>query len=64
MLHTKYQGSMSYGCRQEDLYAFPYISLYKTCDPMGRAIIGRTGHNLNKLGRSLLGDAIYQISRP
>ena len=36
MLHTKYQGSRTYGFRQEDLFnVFPYISLCKRCDPRG-----------------------------
>ena len=52
MLHTKYQGSRSYGFRQEDFVMFfPYISLCKTCDPRDGAIFGPQGHNLNKLGR-------------
>ena len=35
MLHTKYQGSMPCGFRQEDVFhGSPYISLYKTCDPI------------------------------
>ena len=38
-----------------------FISLCKTCDPSGLAIIGPKGHNLNKLGIGPLGDATYQI---
>ena len=34
MLHTKYQGSMPYGFRQEDFSMFSYISMCKTCGPM------------------------------
>ena len=30
MLHTKYQGSRSYGLRPEDFSMFPYISQCKT----------------------------------
>ena len=58
MLRTKYQGFSPGGFRQEDFSCFPYISPCKTCDPYG--------HNLNKLGRGPLGDAIYQCqgSRP
>ena len=34
MLHATYQGSRSYGFRQEDFFqSFPYISLCKQCDP-------------------------------
>ena len=56
MLHTKYQGSRSYGFRQADFVMFSLHSLCKTCDPQNRAILAQ-GHNLNKLGR-------YQGSRP
>ena len=64
MLHTKYQGSKPYGFRQEDFFhVFPYIGLSKTCDPWGGAIFGPQRYSLNKLGRSSLGDASYQISR-
>ena len=52
MLHTKYQGSMPYGFRQEDFSCFPYISLCKTCGPWGVAIFGPRGHNWEKLGTS------------
>ena len=41
----------------------PYISLCKTCDPWSESIVLYQGHNLNKLGRRLLGDATCQISR-
>ena len=34
MLHTKYQDSKPYGFRQEHVFTFfPYLGLYKTCDP-------------------------------
>ena len=36
---------------------FPYISLCKTCDLLGA--FWPQGDNLNKLGKGLLGDAIY-----
>ena len=58
MLHTKYQGSKSYGFRKEEFFMFPYISLCKTCDPRERAICG-PGEYLNKLGRGILGNATY-----
>ena len=63
MLHTKYQGSGPYGFRQEDFFShFPYISLYRACDPRGPSHFWPQGYNL-KLGRGPLGDATYQISR-
>ena len=65
MLHTKYQGTRPYGFRQQDFfYAFPYISLCKTCDSQGQGNFCPEGGNLNKLGRGPLGDATYQSSRP
>ena len=48
--------------RQEDLSCFPCISLCKNWDPPGVPLFA-LGHNLNKLGKVSLGDAIYQISR-
>ena len=62
MLHTKYQDSRPYGFRQKDFSCFYNISLCKTCDPPGRGHFWPQGHNLNKFGRGLLGDAAYQIS--
>ena len=43
-------------------HVFPKIGLCKKCDP-GAGHIWPPGYNLNKLGRSLLGDATYQISK-
>ena len=34
MLHTKYQGCMSSGFKQEDIFMFPYISLSMYVIPM------------------------------
>ena len=63
MLHFKCQGSMPCGFRQEDLFhASPYISLCIACDP-GVGYFWPRGHNLYKLGRGLLGNDIYQISK-
>ena len=42
---------------------FPYISLYKICDPWWCHFWPK-GHNLDKLGKGSLGDATYYISRP
>ena len=41
---------------------FTYISLCKTCDPLGGAISGPRSLILNKFGRGSHGDAKYQIS--
>ena len=61
-----YQISRLYAIRFQTrrfFYVFSYISLCKTCDPVGEAIFGPRGHNLNKHGRGQLGNATYQISR-
>ena len=50
MLHTKYQGSRPCGFRQEDFFE-------------GGGHFWPQGYNLNKLGRSPLSDATYQISK-
>ena len=60
MLHTKYLGSKPYGFRKDFFHVFPYIGLGKICDP-GVGHFWPQGYNLNKLGRGLLGDAIYQM---
>ena len=63
MLHTKYQGSRPYGFIQEDFFMF---SLYKPMSnmcPPGRGHFWHQENNLNKLGRGLLGDAEFQISK-
>ena len=60
MLHTKYQYSRPCGFTQENCLMF---SLYKPMLPLRRDHLLPQGHNLNKLGRSLLGYATYQISR-
>ena len=62
ILHTKYQGSMPCGFRQEDFFfhVAPYISLCKIFDPRA-GLFWPQGYNLNKLGRGPLGDATYQI---
>ena len=62
MLHTKYQGSRSYGFRQEDFVMFFPISLVKHVTP-GRGHFWTQEHKLNKLGIGRLGDDTYQISR-
>ena len=57
MLHMKYQGSRTYGFRQEDFFhVYPYISLCKTCEH-GAGHFWPKGHNLKTLGRGPHGDA-------
>ena len=63
MLLTKYQGSRPCGFRKEDFFhGSTYMSICKAFDHWGGAIFG-PGDKLNKLGRSLLGNATYQGSR-
>ena len=59
MLHTKYQGSKLYCFRQEDFS----IEVYVKHVTLGAGPFLAQGYNLNKLGKSPLGDATYQISR-
>ena len=42
---------------------FPYISKCKIFDPRGGASFGPKDKILNKIGRGILDNAIYQISR-
>ena len=60
MLHTEYQDSRACGFRPGDFFMF---CLYKKYMTPGRDYFWPQGHNLNKLGRGLLGHATYQISR-
>ena len=54
---------MPNGFRQEDLFVFFLcIFLCKTCD-LEVGSFWPQGHNFNILGRGLLEDATYQISR-
>ena len=63
MLHTKYQGSRPCGFRQEDCLMFhPIVATVKHMAP-GRGHFWPHELNLNKLGRSPLGGATYQLSR-
>ena len=62
MLHTKYQGSIPYGFRQEDFFLFfPIFKVYVRHVTRGQVHFWPQGYNLNKLGRGSLGDASYQI---
>ena len=64
MLHTKYKGSRPYGFRQEDFSMLPPIpACVKYVTPGAGPFFWPKGHYLNKLGRSLLGAATYQISK-
>ena len=63
MLHTKYQGAMPCGFRQEDCFhVLPISANVKLLTP-GRAHFWPQGYNLKTLGRGPLDDATYQISR-
>ena len=61
MLHTKYQGSKSYGFRQEDFFMFSPIYVNVKHVTPGAGHFRPQGYNLNKLGRNSLGDASNQI---
>ena len=63
MLHTKYQGSRPYGFRQEDLFMFLSIKAYLKHVTLRRGHFWPQGLNLNNLGRGLLDNTTYQISR-
>ena len=65
MLHTKNQGAMTRGFRQEDrffLHVSLYISLCKTFDHEAGPCWPRGG-NFYKFGRVPLDIATYQLSR-
>ena len=63
MLHTKYQGSMPCGFRQENVFMFLPIKAYVKHVTTVPGHFWPQVHNLNKLGRGPLGDATYQILR-
>ena len=56
-LHIKYQRPVHSGFSLEDFKGFPYVSLCKTCWPLGGANFLPQGYNLNNLGRSTLDKA-------
>ena len=62
MLHTKYQDSRPYGFRKDFFIFFIILALVNYVTPRGGPFWPQ-GYILNKLGRSLLGDATYQIAR-
>ena len=63
MLHIKYQGSRPCGFRQEDFFMFLPLKAYVKHVTPGRGHFWPQCYNLNKLGRGLLDDTTYQISR-
>ena len=63
MLHSKYQGSMPYGFRQEEFFQCFSLYAYLNNVTPGQGHFLPQGHNLNKRCRCLLGDATYQIPR-
>ena len=63
MLNTNYKKSRPYCFRQEVISRYPYISLCKKHLTPGWGHFLSKWYNLNKLGRGLLVDASYQISR-
>ena len=64
MLHTKYQGSMPCGFRQEDFFFMflPIKAYVKPVTPEAGPFWPH-GYSLNKLGTGSLDDTTYQISR-
>ena len=61
-LHTKYQGSRPYIFRQDFFHVFPILAFVKHVTPRAGQFKPQ-GYNLNKLGRSPLCGATYQISK-
>ena len=63
MLHTKHQASKRCGFRQDDFFMFLPIKAYVKPVTPGLGPILAQGYNLNKLGRDLPDDILYQISK-
>ena len=61
-LCTKYQRPMPSGFSKKSFEGSLYISLCKTHQP-GAGPFWPQGYNLNNLGRGLLCEAMYQISK-
>ena len=59
MVHTKYQGYRPF-VPDKKIFMFSLICLCNTCDPCIGPFWPK-GHNLNRLGRGLLGDATQNI---
>ena len=58
---TLYKDSMPSSFSQEISLCFAYINLCKTCDPRAGPFLNQA--TFNKLGKGLLDDNTYQISR-
>ena len=58
-LHAEFGSSWPYGLVQGYLLSFPYISLWKTCDPRGGGQILSKGYDLGTHGRGPLDKAIH-----
>ena len=66
MLHAKYESSRPFSFREEEFFFFfcSYVPICDTPPPGGRAGFDHGGgYHMNELGRGLLGDAPYQISK-
>ena len=64
MLLSKYQGSMPCVFRKkEDFFMVSLLSLCKLCDPWSGSVLAPVAKFEHKLGRGLLGDATYPITR-
>ena len=63
MLHTKYQSFKPSSFRKKEFENGLLCSSISTCDHQGRASFDPGEHHINKLGRGLQGDIIYQSSR-
>ena len=63
MLHTEYQSSRPCGFRQEDVFIFLPILVYVKHVNLGAESFLAPGVKFEQLGRSLLDDTTYQISR-
>ena len=66
MLHTKYQVLGLVVSDKKTFSCFPYISLYKTCDPQGRTKSGHRGKSWTTLVEAhlVMLHTKYQCSRP
>ena len=62
MLHTKLQASKPSDYEEEDFLIFFYVFLWFEPTTLTRGHLGPWDLHLNKLGRSPLGNATYQIS--
>ena len=61
-LHTLYHDSGPSGFKQEVFICFPIKAYVKHMTP-GWAVFGTQDYNFNNLGRNILGDVTYQVSR-